>query len=190
MKSIKALKDLFSSKTVSPKSDIVLPNIDIDVTNTDDSEIITEEEPDTELRKTVTPYKGFNVELLLNLCQNENIDQIRRFVHKNNQALFQYDVKDLNTDFKLKDLKFYKKNGKIILSKNYYKSKVENINKQDKLIIELKNEVDELKNQLNIYLEFVNKIKDAFEEKLPSIFCEFDSRITEIENRYAPRKNF
>ena len=120
MKSIKAFKDLFSSKTVSPKSDIVLPNIDtaspegfykprIDVSNTDDSEIISEEEPDTELRKTVTPYKGFNVELLLNLCQNENIDQIRRFIHKNNQALFQYDVKDLNTDFKLKDLKFYKK---------------------------------------------------------------------------------
>ena len=47
-----------------------------------------------------------------------------------------------------------------------------------------------IKNQLNIYLEFVNKIKDAFEEKLPSIFCEFDTRITEIENKFGPRKNF
>lgn len=180
MNSIKALKDLFKSKTISPKTDIVLPNVNMDEEITDESELLSDETPDQGLRKTVTNYTGFNVELLLNLCQNENIDQIRRFIHKNNQALFQYDVKDLNTDFKLKELKFYKKNGKIILSKNYYKSKVENYNKQDKLVVDLQNEVKQLNNQIEAQQETINKIVDVISNRLPIIFNEIDEKLNTL----------
>ena len=197
MESLKTLKDLFKSKHNNFQHDKepVKPNIEL--VYTDDtlrgiseseetsinSETATPEglykpriEVDSGIRNTVTIYKGFNVELLQNLCQNNQIDQIRRFISKNNDALIKYEVKDLNADFKLNDLKFYKKNGKIILSKNYYKNKMESINKKESLIDKLENEVEQLRKQIEYQQETINKIVDVISNKLPIILSEIEER--------------
>ena len=127
---------------------------------------------------------GFNRDLLQNLCQNNQIDQIRRFVVKNNNALFKYDVKDLNTDFKMKDFKFYKKNGKIILSKNYYKSKVDKQNNNDILIANMKDELEKYKNIVAIHDQNIQKLIVAISEKLPEVLNDIDQRFINLENKF------
>ena len=179
MESLKTLKDLFKSKHNNFQHDKepVKPNIELVYTDeSEETSINSDVEVDSGIRNTVTIYKGFNVELLQNLCQNNQIDQIRRFISKNNEALIKYEVKDLNADFKLNDLKFYKKNGKIILSKNYYKNKMESINKKESLIDKLENEVEQLRKQIEYQQETINKIVDVVSNKLPIILSEIEER--------------
>ena len=193
MESLKTLKDLFKSKHNNFQHDKepVKPNIELvytddtlrGISESEETSINSDVEVDSGIRNTVTIYKGFNVELLQNLCQNNQIDQIRRFISKNNDALIKYEVKDLNADFKLNDLKFYKKNGKIILSKNYYKNKMESINKKESLIDKLENvvqrqqnEVEQLRKQIEYQQETINKIVDVISNKLPIILSEIEER--------------
>ena len=84
----------------------------------------------------------------------------------------------------MNDFKFYKKNGKIILSKNYYKSKVDKQNNNDILRANMKDELEKYKNIVAVHHQNIQKLIGVVSEKLTGIFNEIEQRITNLENKF------